>query len=303
MNLTAARPLQENDALCFRTDEKGGPFDIDAVTAQMMLAAPLNPNGRPNSDVVRPYFNGLDVVRRPRDVWVIDFGVGLTEEEASFYEQPFEYIRRVVKPIRDASATPRERAAWWLHRRPAPDMRLAVANLPRFIVTPKVAKHRLFTWMDSRIIPDCQLYCVARADDYFFGVLHSRAHELWALRMGTSLEDRPRYTPTTTFETFPFPWPPGQEPADDPKVKAIGEAARALVEKRDAWLNPAGATSADLAKRTLTNLYNAPPTWLEGLHRALDAAVLAAYGWPAALADGEMLERLLALNGERAATG
>lgn len=140
----------------------------------------------------------------------------------------------------------------------------------------------------------------ARDDDYFFGVLHSRAHELWALRMGTSLEDRPRYTPTTTFETFPFPWPPGQEPADDPNVKAIAEAARALVETRDAWLNPAGAVAADLAKRTLTTLYNQRPSWLDGLHKALDAAVLTAYGWPASLTDNELLERLLARNKVRA---
>jgi len=198
---------------------------------------------------MRPYFNDLDVVRHPHNVWVIDFGVGLAEGEASFYEKPFEYVRRVVKPIRDTSATPQQRDAWWLHRRPAPDMRDAVTNLPRFIVTPKIVKHRLFTWVNSQIISDCQLYCVARADDYFFGVLHSRAHELWALRMGTSLEYRPRYTPTTTFETFLFPWPPGQEPKDDPKVKAIAEAARAPAQKRDAWLNPAGATAAELVGR------------------------------------------------------
>ena len=128
-------------------------------------------------------------------------------------------------------------------------MRDAVTNLPRFIVTSKIVKHRLFTWVNSQIISDCQLYCVARADDYFFGVLHSRAHELWALRMGTSLEDRPRYMPTTMFETFHFPWSPGQEPKDDPKVKAIAEATRAPAQKRDAWLNPAGATAAELVGR------------------------------------------------------
>ncbi len=252
IDLTAAQLLRENKGLCFRTDEKGGPFDIDAATAQTMLSAPLNPNGRPNSDVVRPYFNGLDVVRRPRDVWIIDFGVNISEEDASYYELPFEYTRRVVKPVRDATSNQRERDYWWLHRRPAPDMREAVASLSRFIATPAIAKHRLFSWLRSDIIPDHAVFAIARADDYFFGVLHSRAHEVWALRMGTSLEDRPRYTPTTTFETFPFPWPPGQEPTDDPKVQAIAEAARALVEKRDAWLNPAGAAAAELAQRTLT---------------------------------------------------
>ena len=122
--------------------------------------------------------------------------------------------------------------------------------------------------------------------------------------MGTSLGkgNDPRYTPTTTFETFPFPWAPGREPAGDPRVAAIAAAARELVEKRDNWLNPTGAGPDELKQRTLTNLYNARPTWLEVAHRKLDAAVCAAYGWPADLGDDAILERLLALNGERVAS-
>ena len=69
------------------------------------------------------------------------------------------------------------------------------------------------------------------------GVLHSKVHEIWALKQGTSLEDRPRYTPTTTFETFPFPWPPARSPQDDPRVQAIAQAAKELVEMRERWLN------------------------------------------------------------------
>jgi len=173
-------------------------------------------------------------------------------------------------------------------------------HLARYVGTPRVAKHRIFVWIDARTVPDCQVVVVARDDDYFFGVLHSRPHELWALRLGTSLEDRPRYTPTTTFETFPFPWPPGHEPTTDPRVSAIADAARELVEKRDLWLNPGGMSVADLKKRTLTNLYNQRPTWLDLAHKKLDAAVFDAYGWPHDLSDEEILERLLALNLERA---
>jgi hypothetical protein len=112
-----------------------------------------------------------------------------------------------------------------------------------------------------------------------------------------------RYTPITTFETFPFPWPPGQEPVDDPRVVTISAAARRLVELRGNWLNPPGADTAELKKRTLTNLYNARPAWLEQAHKKLDQAVLDAYGWPHDLTDEQILERLLALNLERAATG
>jgi len=120
---------------------------------------------------------------------------------------------------------------------------------------------------------------------------------------GTSLEDRPRYTPTTTFETFPFPWAPGHEPTDDPRVAAIAEAARRLVELRDRWLNPPEITPVELKKRTLTALYNARPTWLANAHNALDRAVFDAYGWPHDLTDDDLLARLLALNAARFGVG
>ena len=147
------------------------------------------------------------------------------------------------------------------------------------------------------------LYAFTRDDDYFFGVLHSHVHEAWSLATSSrhGVGNDPTYNTTTCFDTFPFPWPPGQEPAGDPRVEAIAEAARALVAQRDAWLHPAGASEADLKKRTLTNLYNARPTWLDLAHRKLDAAVLDAYGWPRDLSDEEILARLLALNLERTA--
>jgi hypothetical protein len=159
----------------------------------------------------------------------------------------------------------------------------------------------------------------ARDDDYFFGVLHSKLHEVWSLRMGTSLEDRPRYTPTTTFETFPFPFPPGQEDVNSPAYAAVAAAARALHVEREAWLNAPGLSEKARKEHTLTNLYNALNVWrgkesmktksdaadfaprLADLHDALDAAVCAAYGWPADVLrdEDEILRRLLALNLER----
>ncbi len=111
--------------------------------------------------------------------------------------------------------------------------------------------------------------------------------------MGTSLEDRPRYTPTTCFETFPFP-----EPSENQRAE-IAEAARRLDGLRRNWLNPEGASEAELKKRTLTNLYNARPTWLTNLHHRLDKAVFAAYGWPEDISDEAILKNLLALNLER----
>ena len=108
-----------------------------------------------------------------------------------------------------------------------------------------------------------------------------------------------RYTPSSTFQTFPFPWPPGDEPKDDARVVSIAVAASELVNKRAAWLNPPGASATELKKRTLTNLYNENPTWLQDAHRDLDEAVFAVYGWPKDLSDQDILARLLQLNEQR----
>ena len=178
-------------------------------------------------------------------------------------------------------------------------MRAALAKRDRYIATTTISKHRVFAWLPPETLPDHQLIVFARDDDWFFGVLHSRFHQVWALRMGTQLEDRPRYTPTTCFETFPFPWPPATPlgkltRTQEDQRTAIAQAARTLDAQRNEWLGD----RAD-KKRTLTALYNARPAWLVNAHAALDDAIAAAYGWPAGLSDDEMLARLLALNQER----
>jgi SAM-dependent methyltransferase len=293
VDLTRARPLPENLRIAFLGDQKGGPFDVDATTARLMLASP-NPDGRPNTDVIRPWANGLDITRRPRGLWIVDFGVDMPEAQAALYEAPFEYVAQKVRPMRAGLRRAHHAERWWLHEEARPGLRRAMRPLQRFIATARLAKHRLFVWMPVELLPDSQIVAIARDDDCTFGVLHSRVHELWALAQGTQLETRPRYTPTTTFETFPFPRP------TDAQRDAIAEAARDLDHLRIGWLNPPGLSEADLAKRTLTNLYNARPTWLAQAHERLDAAVLAAYGWSADLESEDLLARLLALNLARA---
>ena len=165
---------------------------------------------------------------------------------------------------------------------------------------------------------------IARADDTTFGILHSRFHEAWALRQGTwqGKGNDPRYTPTTTFESFPFPdglTPdvPAANYATDPRASSISGAARRLVELRDRWLNPPewvewteepvpeypqrpvprdDAALAQLKRRTLTNLYNTRPQWLVDAHAALDASVAAAYDLPTDVSIDEALRELMALN-------
>jgi type II restriction/modification system DNA methylase subunit YeeA len=334
-DLTTAARLKENCGVAFMGDTKGGPFDITEAQALEMMRTP-NPNGRPSSDVVVPWCNGLDVTRRSRGVWIIDFGVELGEPEAAHYEAPFEAVRAKVKPEREKNARESYRLQWWRHVEARPSMRQKLAPLPRFLATTTVSKHRLFVWMQSPTLPDHQLIAFARSDDYFFGVLHSRIHEVWGLKLGTRLERRPRYTPTTCFETFPFP------EATEPQRNAIAAAAAELDRLRNNWLNPPewvreevlespgsvggpwaryvhdaddkgvgvvryprlvardGDCARKLAKQTLTNLYNLSPTWLQLAHRALDEAVFAAYGLAPAASDEAILAALLEINQHRA---
>lgn len=333
-DITKAKRLKANLDIAYMGDTKGGKFDIDRKTALALLSSP-NPGGSSGSDVVLPWINGLDVTRRHRDMWIVDFGTR-SEEEASLYEQPFEYVRDKVYDFRQKNNRESYKKKWWVHVEPRPSMWGAIGHLSRFIVTPRVAKFRLFAWAKPPTVPDCQLIAFATASDYVFGILHSRLHQVWALKLGTRLETRPRYTPTSCFETFPFP-----DPTDENEA-AIAAAAERLDDLRTNWLNPRefvktevmeftgsvgglwsqyiaepdedsgtgtvrypqvvpkGSDAAKLlAKRTLTNLYNARPNWLDIAHRDLDNAVFAAYGWDSAMSDDAILEALLALNLDR----
>ena len=325
VDLTLARRLPANARVAFVADQKGGPFDISGSQAREWLLLPANPNGRTNADVLKPWVNGMDLTRRPAGKWIVDFGWTMSDADAALYEEPFRWVKEHVYPMRSTVRRKAHRERWWRHADPRPGMWAALGNLSRYIATPRVAKYRLFVWLDARVCPDSATIAIARDDDTTFGILHSRFHEAWALRLGTSLEDRPRYTPTTTFETFPFPDgltpnTPAADYADDPRAAAIADAAQRLVELRDRWLNPPewvewldepvpgyptrsvprdeAATTA-LKTRTLTNLYNARPQWLANAHSALDAAVATAYGWPADISDDDALAELLALNGSR----
>ena len=371
-NVGQAAVLSENAGASFQGASKKAKFEIPAPLAREWLQLP-NPHGRPNSDVLKPWANGFELSRGPQHQWIIDFGTERPLADAAMYEAPFTYVDAVVRPEREKNNRESYRRYWWRFAEPRPGLRAALRSIQRFIATVAHSKHRFFVWLPVTTSPDQALITVARADDTTFGILHSRMHELWSLRLGTSLEDRPRYTPTTTFETFPFPEglttadtahqrtemlddapgtgsqagaaspapasaaapafpctiPADLPPAVRPHAEAIARAAARLVALRDRWLNPPEWTDRvpevvplgmdrspypdrivaksghekDLARRTLTNLYNQRPAWLADAHAALDAAVAAAYGWAdwtPAMPDDEILRRLLALNRARA---
>jgi len=333
-DLTTARRLPENAGVAFMGDTKGGAFDIPGAVARKWLALPSNANGRMNSEVLRPWANGRDVTRRSSDTWIIDFGWTMDEADAAFFSAPFGYAATHVRPVRLTNNREAYARNWWRHVEPRPGMHAALRSLGRFIVTPEAGKHRIFAWMKYPAIPDHQLQVIARDDDTAFGLLHSAQHLLWVRALGSPYGNHPtarRYNISRTYETFPFPdglTPnlPAASYADNPAAQRIAAAARDLVEKRDRWLNPPELidivpevvpgfpdrivpknekAAAILNGRTLTNLYNTrgtpAGTWLDNLHRTLDEAVAAAYGWPADLPDDEVLARLLALNHARPA--
>lgn len=336
-DLTKAHPLDSNKNTCFQgvvarssLNSKAAKmyalpdasFIIDSLTARKFLLAKGNPNGRPNSDVIKRFLIGDDVTSRIEDRFIIDFN-NMTESEASLYELPFEHILP-VRAHRAKMNQPQALTYWWLHWNSRPALRNATKDFSKVIATPETAKHRIFQWCDTRALPDHTLYIFARNDDVSFGILHSKFHELWSINTGPHYGNHPtaiRYTPRTTFAPFPFPkgLEPNRKPSDykNPHAAKIAEAARVLNERREAWLNPpdlvkrekevvAGypdrilpvdaAAAETLKERTLTKLYNAKPAWLKQAHADLDAAVAAAYGWPADLTDDEILAKLLGMN-------
>ena len=345
LDLTLVKVLPENTNLSFQGSQKIGAFDIPGELARAWLKLP-NPNNKPNFGVIKPSWNGMDITRNPRDGWIIDFGTTMTESDAELYEAPFKYVVEHVKPERIMNPRPVRAKYWWRHGDAQPAMRAAIKNIARCITTSEVSKHRLFVWLPTKVMPDKRLIVVACDSDTTFGVLHSRFHELWSLKMCTwmGVGNDPCYRPTTCFETFPFP--EGFTPKDtknrhaerdsafdheiadqarNDSAKSIAAAAIRLNQLRENWLNPAewvdwvitpeeekaaypkravakAGFEAELKKRTLTNLYNQRPTWLDNAHKILDKAVAKAYGWQdytAEMPEDEILRRLLKLNLER----
>jgi type II restriction/modification system DNA methylase subunit YeeA len=321
--------LPENKGAAFVGGQKDGPFDIPRDVAASLLRAPLNPNGRSNADVVRPWFNGMDLARRSSETWIIDFGER-TLQEAQLYEAPFAHVEKHVAPLRANNNDKHRRTFWWQHGRPASRAKNALGKRERMIVTPLTSKHRWFLIVSSTHFPDNSVVIIARDDLTTFGILSSSYHATWAERRGNfmGVGNDPRYTPSTTFDTFPFPEVAIPNAAVSPGTNLkhasdIAEAAGRLNTLRENWLNPPDLVKREpdlmnglpdrvvpvsddaltiLKQRTMTNLYNAEPAWLKAAQREIDAAVAAAYGWPADITEEDALARLFRLNQERVAS-
>ena len=336
LDVTEAEPLSENANKAFQGVKLNGPFELPTAIADAMLAEPQNVNGLSNSLIVRRFVQNDDVTERPTISWVIDFTAFPDRQAAAQFQAPFEHVTKLVLPYRNSleksAATESDKlASYWLMQRPRPKLRKAIQHLDRCILVPETSEHRIFVWSTTNSVFSGSLFVIARHDDTSFGLLCSSFHDHWATGQGNRLGagNQRRYNATRTFETFPFPEGltpniPAKDYADDPRAIAIAKAAKRLDELRNAWLNPPDlidivpevvpgypdrilpkteAAAAELKKRTLTNLYNVRPQWLADAHRDLDAAVAAAYGWPADISEDDALAKLLGLNLARAGAG
>ncbi|MEQ1725085.1 MAG: type IIL restriction-modification enzyme MmeI [Sphingopyxis sp.] len=230
------------------------------------------------------------------------------------FPEVYQHILQTVKPERDANRRDTYRKNWWIHGEPRKDLRPALAGLPRYIATVETAKHRIFQFLDAGILPDNMLIAIGSDDAFHHGVLSSTAHAAWALEIGGTLEDRPRYNKSQIFDPFPFPdATPRQratiaelaEELDAARKAALAEVPGLTMTEIYNWrakLQSGDKRSpADEDRATLDRMSAARAGIVHRLHEQIDAAVADAYGWAADLTPSDIVTRLVALNATRAA--
>jgi hypothetical protein len=261
-------------------------------------------------EIIKPYRNGRDLTESPRGVLAVDL-FGFSENEVrSQFPSIYQHLINHVKPERDQNNRESYRKLWWIFGEPRKDLRPALRNLSRYIATVETSKHRTFQFLDASVLPDNKLVVIAVDDAYHLGTLSSRIHVVYSLAAGSWLGvgNDPVYAKSRCFDPFPFP---DCNEATKERIRKIAEeldAHRKRVQAKHPGLTLTGmynvleklragesltAKEKDIHERGLVSV-------LKQLHEELDAAVFEAYGWPRTLTDEEILERLVALNAERA---
>jgi hypothetical protein len=304
-DVTSTNKLTANSKLSSRGMEMRGAGFLLTIAQAVELGYDF---AKDTPEIIKKYLNGRDVTDKSRNLYAIDlFGLSIQEIQR-LYPKVYQWVYDKVKPERDVNRRKASRDKWWIYGEARATFRPALRDLKRFITTVETAKHRVFLFLDSDVIPDNMLIAIALDDAYFLGVLSSHVHITWSLAAGGTLEDRPRYNKTRCFDPFPFP---DTTPEQKQKIRNLGE-------RLDAHRKQVQAQHPDV---TITGMYNlleklragepftdkdreynskALVSTLKQIHDELDAAVLDAYGWPHDISDEEILERLVALNAERA---
>jgi hypothetical protein len=258
--------------------------------------------------VLKPYRNGKDFTTRPRDAYVVDFGL-MTEEEARRFPLLYDIVRDRVKPERDANSRAVYATYWWRFGEARRDLRAASVGLARYIATPETAKHRLFEFFSGNMAPDNSLIAIAVDDAFVLGVLSSAIHSTWALAAGSRLviDGTPRYNKGPCFEAFAFP-----VPAPQLRTK-IGNLAERIDIHRKAALARGEKVGMTIMYNVVDRLRSgealtkaerevhelAACGTLRDLHDDLDRAVAEAYGWSWPETPAVILDRLVTLHDRR----
>lgn len=282
--------LTANKGRCFQ-----GPAAVGKgfVIAEALAFALRREIAVEYGSVVRRYVNSEDITdsvdQGPRR-WIIDFG-SMPLEEAAKYPKALKIVRDLVKPERDQNARAARRERWWLLGELALGMRASLRPLTRYAAIAVTSKRLSISWMERGTLASNLVNAVAIDDDYSMGVLLSKTHDAWAWHRASTFKRDLRYTPTSVFETFPWP-----DPVTPAQREAVAELSRAVVGRRQ-----------EICKAEnfgLTKLYNLVDDGayadLKKLHRQLDEAVAACYGWPKSVAQdsAEIVRRLTQLNKE-----
>ncbi len=289
--------LAANSGRCFQGPILvGSGFVLTAAEATGLLT-------RTDADyakVVRPYLIGEDITDHPAQApgrYVIDFGQ-LPLEQAMRYPAALRIVEERVQPVRAGNRRPLYRQRWWQFGEPRPGLRRALHGLRRFAAGTAQGKRLHLAWCGATVCPSNLTNVFAFDDDYSMGVLLSHAHGAWAWSRSSTLKADLRYTPTSTFATFPWPFPVAAATRD-----RVASASRRLIELRSGVCQQEQVGLTVLYNRVDQGAYVA----VRDAHRELDRAVTSAYGWPESVAqdDDELVRRLLALNraitaGERA---
>lgn len=293
-------------------------------------------NPATNRPVGRPFVGPKEVVKGKTPRTIIDF-FGLEELEAKMLcPEAYQRLLVSVKPKRDENARESIRELWWRFGWDRPVFRAAVRAQSRFITTLETSKHRFFSFVDAENLCDGSLFWIALSSSDNLAILSSSVHQAWvgvsAGSMGVYVGNV-RYNRATCFDPFPFPQ------ADDQQLKKLRELGEQLDlhrtnrQKEHPGLDLTGIynvldklrSGETLTAKERVIHEHGLVSVLRQLHDDLDAAVLDAYGWsdllpllriahgndaPAAgqtrddakrVFDEAILERLVALNAERAA--
>ena len=272
---------------------------LDGFLLTPQVASDLIRRDPASEDVILPYLIGRELLTGSGNPerWIIDFGK-MNILEAQQRTAAFAHVQEFVLPAiqRKADVEHESESAhgdqlekWWLLWRARRELVAAVAATPRYLACSRVTKRPVFVFVHNSVRPGDALQCFAFPDDYSFGILQSSAHWLWFTEKCSKLEARFRYTPESVFDTFPWP--------QSPEAKAVSAVAAAGREVRRIRAEALPKLKGGLRAlyRTL-ELPGANP--LKDAHAALDAAVLAAYGFTA---KADLLAQLLALNQKVAA--